>query len=224
MTLSRIVGDQVSLTQLQDAVRAAVLAAGRGRSTFELVWPVTVLFTIVDGRTDVAVSGLEKDDPEIEYRHVGGSSYLTVMDYRAEPPTSAWASTSPNQPEAEPVLCRVGTPLALLDAMTGATAEVVSSDADTTTYAVRIRRRALDRAFGDLQPDLGRDAEDDRPPVLTEWTLAAGDLPLRVEATDDTALYGWDLAFSDWGTAPAVTPPDGEVVDLLDWETRGEDR
>jgi len=224
MPMSREIGATVPLEEFREVQRAAVLAAGRGRSWFDDAESREVVFSIVDGRTDVMAEGTNKDGADFAYRVVRDMSYSFERRYEKGVTTRMWTSLSlddtsegmrfvvRNAEESR----RVGTPLALLDGLHGDKATVVSVDGDHTTYAVQLGISTYTNVFGDL-------GSTDRvlPPVDVHWTVDASDRPVWLGDPKWDAQGG--LGFSDWGTAPVVVAPEGEVVDLeefLMWDFR----
>ena len=220
MALPRELGSSVPLEEFRETQRAAVLAAGRGRCRIEEAASLDVVFMIVDGRTDVMAEGFEKDGMKYGYGVVGDMAYFLERAYEDGVWTFTWTSLSIHDTrETMRFLVRgagnsrrVGTPLALLDGLLGAEATVVSTDGDETTYAVQLAMglySTLEGDFGSLDQVL--------PAVDVHWTVDAADRPVRLA---DPTWSGSTFTFSEWGTAPEVVAPAGDVPDIVEYHMR----
>ena len=208
------------LEEFRETQRAAVLAAGNGRATFADVYPIHVVFAIADGRTDVMLEGDNKDGAWFSHGVIGRTTYVFERDATVEP---VWVATSLDDDsersrfvvQGAEELRDVGTPLALIDGLVGVDPTVLEAAGDRTTYAAQVSEQAYVNATslaGPVEPGSSIDVR---------WSVDAADRPVDVVAP--TWSYDDGVHYSDWGTTPALVPPEGAVTwdELIDRLTGG---
>jgi hypothetical protein len=226
MTDAHLVGSSMSPDTFAASLAGAVRAAGNGHCTFVYVWDVEVDFTLRDDGLDVRVAGLDKEDPDCEFRVVGNTHYYVDRRYTPQDDGSVdvvrrWATVDlTSTEETERFLVAnglastlVGTPLGIIEGIRDdGDVVVVASDEQSTTFECRVNLYSLARAQGDLHSGRGEESED--PGVTTRFVVDPSGLPVTVEADG----VGTPFTFSGWGTTPSVTPPDAPTVDWLELE------